>query len=249
MAHLLTTSTGFDELDGQLPQGGWPLAALTEVLTDTDPTDALYLLAPLFKRLQAQGKSIALLVPPSLSYMPALVRHGLDLRSIKVIREHQTLEQLDSLTTSLRAGGLAALVCLIPPSSSAIQREQRQKLCRAARVGQLSAFLLHSHAVGAADEAALRLFMSKTEHMLQVRRITTASHQASTLHLAVQADPLRQTWPKALARKQAIAPETSALPLPSEAERLPRRSWPFRPQPKPQPNQGFLKGGWARWAA
>lgn len=250
MTHPLSQSTGYDELDGLLPQGGWPLAGLTEVLAETDPIDALNLLAPMFKQAQAQGKSIVLLVPPSLSYMPMLVRHGLDLRTIKIVRENEPLAELDPLTGALRDGNLAALVCLVPASAAAVQRAQRQKLSRAAKLGQLSVFLIHSHGIGEAQDAALRLFVSKRANSLQVRRITSTAHEASTLALPLQAAPLRQPWPKAAAVAELRPAQAAALPLPTEPERLPRRGWPFRHKPKPQQAcTGLFKGGWTRWAA
>ena len=57
-------STGSAELDGLLPDHGWPRAGLVEVCVDNEYTQAVDLLLPLLAELGSQPRSIALVTPP-----------------------------------------------------------------------------------------------------------------------------------------------------------------------------------------
>ncbi|GHD64512.1 CDP-6-deoxy-delta-3,4-glucoseen reductase [Luteimonas padinae] len=78
--------TGHDALDALLPQGGWPRAALTELLLPADGVGELSLLLPMLARLTRAGGIVALVAPPYLPYAPAWQAAGVDLRQLEIIQ-------------------------------------------------------------------------------------------------------------------------------------------------------------------
>src|SRR5690606_9074410 len=79
-------STGHAVLDALLPQGGWPRAALTELLLPADGVGELSLLLPTLARLTQAGGIVALVAPPYLPYAPAWQAAGVDLRHLEIIQ-------------------------------------------------------------------------------------------------------------------------------------------------------------------
>lgn len=60
--------TGHAMLDAALPGGGWPEAALTEILIAAQGVGELQLLWPTLARLSAAGERIVLVAPPHVPY-------------------------------------------------------------------------------------------------------------------------------------------------------------------------------------
>ena len=79
-------ATGHAALDALLPQGGWPRAALTELLLPADGVGELALLLPTLARLTQAGGIVALVAPPYLPYAPAWQAAGVDLRQLEIIQ-------------------------------------------------------------------------------------------------------------------------------------------------------------------
>src|SRR5512146_2201268 len=82
-------ASGFDELDRELPGGGWPQGQLTELLLDDAGIGELSLLAPALAQLAHAKRSTVWVLPPdgtrgveaqALPYAPALAAAGVDLQ-------------------------------------------------------------------------------------------------------------------------------------------------------------------------
>ena len=58
--------TGYQVLDFELPGGGWPTGALTEVLSDREGIGELELVLPALARLSWAGRRVVWLAPPHL---------------------------------------------------------------------------------------------------------------------------------------------------------------------------------------
>jgi len=92
--------TGFAELDASLPGGGWPLAALLEILTPCLGIGEIRLLLPAMAKLSQAGRHIIWVSPPYQPYAQALVQAGITLSQILVVECQQdndipwTLEKL-----------------------------------------------------------------------------------------------------------------------------------------------------------
>jgi len=102
--------TGFVELDMQLPGGGWPQAALTEILTNQRGIGELRLLAPALVRLSHEEKWIVLVAPPHLPYAPGLESLGLNLARMVLVRTKSDAESLWAAERCLRSGSCAAVL-------------------------------------------------------------------------------------------------------------------------------------------
>ena len=73
-----TQPTGHSALDAQLPGGGWPIGALTEVLQPNPSRHAWQLLQPaLAQATAARPGSVVLVAPPFAPFAPALQAAGL----------------------------------------------------------------------------------------------------------------------------------------------------------------------------
>jgi len=111
-------SSGYPELDRHLPGGGWPLKALTEILTEQYGIGELRLLMPALARLSAESPPlddsepgwIAWVAPPFQPYPPALQQCGIDLSRVLIVRPKDPSEVLWSTEQALSSGTCAAVL-------------------------------------------------------------------------------------------------------------------------------------------
>src|SRR5690606_20608711 len=102
-------STGHAALDALLPQGGWPRAALTELLLPADGVGELALLLPTLARLTQAGDVVGVVAPPYLPYAPAWQAAGVDLRHLEII-EADARGALWAFEQCLRSAACAAVM-------------------------------------------------------------------------------------------------------------------------------------------
>ena len=76
-ASQAVVSSGFAMLDAQLPGGGWPCNALTELLQPQPSLCEWRLLSPALAGLVASGGQILLVGPPKRPHAPGLVQLGI----------------------------------------------------------------------------------------------------------------------------------------------------------------------------
>jgi len=98
-------ASGFAALDAELPGGGWPRGALTEILPQHEGIGELRILGPALAELAAQGKFIAWIAPPYLPYAPALAAADIALERVVIVK---TSKDGDSLWAAEQALGSAA---------------------------------------------------------------------------------------------------------------------------------------------
>lgn len=103
-------ATGFPSLDRELPGGGWPAGALSEVLSGTEGIGELQLLLPTLARLTAAGQRVAWLAPPHLPYAPALAAAGVVLDRLTVVRAPGRRDALWAAEQALRSRAFHALL-------------------------------------------------------------------------------------------------------------------------------------------
>lgn len=106
--------TGFAVLDRELPGGGWPAGALTEILAACEGVGELRLVLPALAALTAAGKRITWLAPPHLPYAPALAAAGVRLEHLAVVRAPGRRDALWAAEQVLRAGACHALLAWLP---------------------------------------------------------------------------------------------------------------------------------------
>ena len=102
--------TGFQVLDSQLPGGGWPSGALTEILGSQQGIGELQLVLPALAALTWAGKRVVWLAPPHLPYAPALAAAGINLSQLVVVRAPGRRDALWAAEQALRAGCCHALL-------------------------------------------------------------------------------------------------------------------------------------------
>src|SRR5512140_469667 len=104
-------ASGFAALDAELPGGGWPCGALTEILSQHEGIGELRILGPALAQLASQGKFIAWIAPPYLPYAPALAAAGIALERVLIVKtakESDSLGAPEQALDSAACGGVLA---------------------------------------------------------------------------------------------------------------------------------------------
>lgn len=101
--------TGHAALDALLPEGGWPEAALTELLCAADGLGELRLVLPTLARLTQAAQPVALVAPPYLPFPDGWRQAGVDLAHLHVV-EAAPRDALWAAEQCLRAGCLGAVL-------------------------------------------------------------------------------------------------------------------------------------------
>ncbi|MDB5807493.1 MAG: cell division protein [Betaproteobacteria bacterium] len=93
---LESLSTGYSALDAQLPGGGWPLGALTEILNGHTGIGEMRLFFPALAVLskRADAPPIILLQPPYMPYAPAFAGAGIAPEQVLVLRTRRPEDAL-----------------------------------------------------------------------------------------------------------------------------------------------------------
>ena len=117
-----SVATGFPELDAQLPGGGWPRAALTELLVSRPGAGELRLLIPALAQLSQTEKWLVLVAPPHQPYAPGFQFSGVDLARVVVVKTRSDGESLWATERCLRSGSCAAVLTWAGCGSSAVLR-------------------------------------------------------------------------------------------------------------------------------
>lgn len=156
--------SGFPALDAELPGGGWPQGALTELLFDEQGIGELRLLMPSLKRLAQGGEVIVLAGPPHIPYAPAFAGCGIDPGRVIVI-DAQGRDRWWAAEQVLRSN--SAGVLLFWPESASDQRARRLQL--AAQEGGALTFLFTGTGRAAQPSPApLRIRLSRVANHLNI---------------------------------------------------------------------------------
>ena len=176
--------TGHAALDDALPAGGWPAAALVEVLFSADGLGELALLLPTLAALTAQDKPVLVIAPPYRAYAPAWQRAGVQLSRLHLV-EANGKDALWAMEQALRAGCCGAVLGWPLRAEDAQGRagvaggrmpgatdNSLRRLQVAAETGQTLGFAFRP--IGARDNpspAPLRLALRGTAHGPELRMI------------------------------------------------------------------------------
>ena len=157
-------STGHRFLDAALPGGGWPTAALSEILTAMPGIGELSLLWPTLARLTAASERVVLVAPPHLPYPQAWIQAGVDLRQLSIIQAAGR-DALWAAEQCLRSGSCGAVLSWLRQADDRALR----RLQVAAATGQTLAFAYRPQAEAAnPSPAALRLVLESQPAQVRV---------------------------------------------------------------------------------
>jgi hypothetical protein len=151
---LPSVPTGFPRLDAELPGGGWPRGALTEIVFEDEGIGELSLLLPALAALSRGELWIVLVDPPHLPYAPALARAGVDLSRLLLVCTLGTGQTLWAAETALRSGACAAVLTW-PGTGN--ERGLRKLQLAAEAGGSWGVYFLPASASPSPSPAALRL--------------------------------------------------------------------------------------------
>lgn len=148
-------ASGHPRLDACLPGGGYPAGALTELLYTGSGVGEFSLLLPLLSWLTRTGTHISMVNPPYPPYAPALVRAGVELPRLVVVRPEGRDATQWTIAQMARSGLFGAVLCW-----AVADYRQLRRLQLAAETGGHCLFLYRSAGAGdQASPAALRLHL------------------------------------------------------------------------------------------
>ena len=160
--------SGHAALDAELPGGGWPCRALTEVLQVQDGLAEWRLVLPALARLVQRGGHAFLVGAPWRPQLTALAREGVPENRLFCIEARSPLDLLWATEQILKAGCLSAVLAWLPHVRAEALR--RLQACAAQHAGPVFIFRPEKAAHGASP-APLRLHLSlgPSPHPLHVR--------------------------------------------------------------------------------
>jgi protein ImuA len=142
--------TGFAALDAELPGGGWPAGALTELLLPHAGIGELRLLAPALAAVSGAGRSLMWFDPPAQPSAATLQALGIDTARLLLVhgrdglrgRARALLPAVDvlwALEQALRSAQVGAVVAWLP---SRLRADALRRLQLAAQAHDGPAFVL-----------------------------------------------------------------------------------------------------------
>jgi hypothetical protein len=164
-AGVETLPTGFAELDEQLPGGGWPRGALTEILLEREGIGELRLLLPALVKASQQSGWLAWVSPPHVPYAPALAAAGVRLQRLLLARPRWAGDAWWAAEQALRSGACSAVLAWL----AAPDERRMRRLQLGAESGRAWGVLFRSaRAAQERSPAALRLRLEATQRGLAV---------------------------------------------------------------------------------
>jgi cell division inhibitor SulA/protein ImuA len=160
-AAIPTVSSGFAALDAELPGGGWPRGALTEILLEGTGLGECSLLLPALTRIQQEGRWGLLVAPPHRVHGPAWSSAGVDLAHVAVVASSRQRDALWATEQALSSGALGMVLSW----ATCTDAQQLRRLQVAAARGNTLMFLFRpTQARQSSSAASLRLVLHPGSH-------------------------------------------------------------------------------------
>jgi protein ImuA len=210
--------SGFATLDAQLPGGGWPRRALTELLLPQPGIGEIRLLAAALVAAQKSDRLVMLFDPPAQLSATALAQLGFDVEQLLIINTRTRVipgsDSLWALEQALKSGHVGAVLAWLPPR---LRAERLRRLQLAAHAHDGPAFVLREMgAMQRPTSAPLRLALrANGADVLAVRVLKRRGPPlAAALQLALPAMLSNTAQQRA---RQSIEPAASASESASES--------------------------------
>lgn len=115
LADAQVVATGHAALDAELPGGGWPVGAMTELLQTAPEAHVWRLLLPaLAQAVQAHGGPVVLIGAPYEPCAAALAAQGLPVEALMWVRSDAPAARLWACEQALRCADVAAVLAWLP---------------------------------------------------------------------------------------------------------------------------------------
>lgn len=149
-------ASGYGPLDAQLPGGGWPLAALSELLLDEPASCEWRLLAPVLKQAAAHRTAVFLIAPPQ---PPHGLIHALGAHVVWV-HAHTTMQALWACQQVIQSGTAGAVVVWL----TGVKAPALRRLQACAQTSAIPVFVIRpAHAQHESSPAPLRINVAPEE--------------------------------------------------------------------------------------
>ncbi|WP_035200321.1 translesion DNA synthesis-associated protein ImuA, partial [Achromobacter xylosoxidans] len=156
--------TGHPTLSAELPDGGWPLGSLIELLAPQPGIGEIRLLRPALAQLETR-RPIALVQPPHAPHIASWMSWRLDPRQLLWVAPEKPLDALWAAEQILKNGSCGALLCWLPH----VRPESLRRLHLAAQASDLLFVALRpASAAQHATPAPLRLALAPAPGGLSV---------------------------------------------------------------------------------
>src|SRR5262245_36420411 len=229
-------ASGDATLDAELPGGGWPQGALTELVVDAPGRGELSLLMPALARVAQAGRPCVWTLPYSetpnsastnadatLPYAPALAAAGIDLDRSIFVQPSTPREGLWALEQSLRMPHLGALIGWLPAGNADADFRALRRLHLLASRYQALVFVLRTpRAAVAPSPAALRLQLNCRDGRLDVTLLKRRGRPLLE-PITLQVHPQRWNDAQVAPAAQPVSATTQHVQVPAPA--LPARRW------------------------
>jgi protein ImuA len=161
VADMQVIATGQPALDAELPGGGWPVGAMTELLQARPEAHVWQLLLPALARAVAtRGGPVVLVGAPHEPFGPALAAGGLPTEALMWVRSEASAARLWACEQALRCADVAAVMAWLPQARVGDLR----RLQLAAAQHEALLFVMRPEAVAqSASPARLRLQLVSAE--------------------------------------------------------------------------------------
>ncbi len=222
--------TGHAGLDAQLPGGGWPVGAMTEVLQPAAGLHVWQLVLPaLAQATAARPGAVVLVAPPYEPFAPALRASGLAASRLCRVQTTSAAQALWAAEQALRCRDVQAVLAWLP---QAAPESLRRLQLAAAQMGQLLWVFRPARARQQASPAPLRLWVQAVAD--------SGGAQLQVQVLKRRGPPMEQALVLP-ASNAALAQVLAASAARGEARRAPQQPAPRAVRPAVLPLAAWLE--------
>lgn len=197
--------SGHAGLDRELPGGGWPCGALTELLQPRAGVSEWRMVGPGLRQVVAEGGMVLLIGPPQPPHLPGLRQYGLLPERLVWIESDAADRRLWVTEEAIKANVRGAVLAWLPQA----RPEQLRRLQSCAQRYGGPVFLFRPTLVQTeASPAPLRLIVQPaTEGGIRLRILKRRGPQhESELELAALSTALERVLPRRAVRPVPVAP-------------------------------------------
>ncbi|MDZ7914355.1 MAG: translesion DNA synthesis-associated protein ImuA [Rhodococcus sp. (in: high G+C Gram-positive bacteria)] len=170
-------SSGFADLDAELPGGGWPCQAVCEVLSPQPSVLEWRVLGPALGGIVAAGGRVVVVGPPKTPHLPGLRHSGIDEQHLVWVQADAPSERLWCTEQFVKSGACGALVAWLPQARP--EQIRRLQVCAQACAGPVFLFrpAAAQHEASAASLRVMATFGVDWEILVHVLKRRGPTHE------------------------------------------------------------------------